>query len=315
MRNRGGGDDLVAAAEGKVGMNMMAAPLAMDRRTQRLGSEDPASGVLDIFGPGLVIASRCDAATVRRLLDQADEDIVTIAILSHPRGGPLLLAVADREQAAECVAEFASRGIVLCAASRSWLEDECAEGLAAGEELPLESGHYFLDVDTARLALDVARSPIKGRMGMLYQDTKRRELICSAMLQLFSGNLVPLGNDTLSAEDTRRLVEARRLIGTKFSEKLTLGSIAKACGLNRTKLARGFRELFDCSIAEALAERRLNWASSELTAGAMSVAQIAYSAGYLSHASFSRAFAKHYGVSPRQWRHIENSDSVRASDC
>jgi len=227
----------------------------------------------------------------------------------------LLLAIADREQATECVAEFAGRGIVLCALSRFWLEDECVEGLAAGEELPLGSGHYFLDVDTARLALEVARSPLKGRMGVLYQNTKRRELICSAMLQLLSGNLVPLGSDTLSVEDTRRLVEARRLIGTKFSEKLTLGSIAKACGLNRTKLARGFRELFDCSIAEALAERRLNWASAELAAGAMSVAQIAYSAGYLSHASFSRAFAKHYGVSPKQWRHIENSDSARTPSC
>ena len=75
------------------------------------------------------------------------------------------------------------------------------------------------------------------------------------MHQLFSGNLVPVGSDALSIEDTRRLIEARRLIATDFSKKLTLGSIAKACGLNRTNLARGFRALFDCSIAEALAEK------------------------------------------------------------
>jgi AraC-like DNA-binding protein len=66
-------------------------------------------------------------------------------------------------------------------------------------------------------------------------------------------------------------MEARCLIATNFAEKLTLGSIAKACGLNRTKLARGFRELFDCSIGKALAERRLNWASAELIAGRMPI--------------------------------------------
>jgi AraC family transcriptional activator of pyochelin receptor len=130
------------------------------------------------------------------------------------------------------------------------------------------------------------------------------------MHQLFSGNLVPVGNDVLSVEDTRRLMEARCLIATNFAEKLTLGSIAKACGLNRTKLARGFRELFDCSIGKALAERRLNWASAELIAGRMPISQIAYSSGYLSHASFSRAFAKHYGVPPKKWRRLENCHSA-----
>jgi AraC family transcriptional activator of pyochelin receptor len=179
----------------------------------------------------------------------------------------------------------------------------------------LKSRLFFLDADTTRLANDFMRSPMKGRVGALYQNAKCRELICSAMHQLFSGSLVPVGSNVLSHEDTRRLLEARRLIATNFSEKLTLGSIARACGLNRTKLAWGFRELFDCSIAEALVEKRLNWASSELMAGRMSISQIAYSSGYLSHASFSRAFAKHYGVPPRQWRRLENCAGSPAPAC
>ena len=295
-------------------MNVMTA-LTIDRTTPRLERDDMAAGVLDIFGPGLAIANRCDAATIHRLLDQVDDEAVILAILGQPRGSQLILAIASPAEAIERATEFTSRGIVLCAASRVWLEEECGEDLASGDEPLLPNGSYFLDADTARLANDVLRSPMQGRVGALYRNAKCRELICSTMHQLFSGNLVPVGSDAMSVEDTRRLIEARRLIATDFSKKLTLGSIAKACGLNRTNLARGFRELFDCSIAEALAERRLNWASTELVAGAMSISQIAYAAGYLSHASFSRAFAKHYGVSPKQWRRHENFDGARLSAC
>jgi AraC-like DNA-binding protein len=298
-------------------MNAIAASLTVDSPIPRPEPVEAAAGALDIFGPGLVIAHRCDPATVHRLLDQANDDVVILAILRQPRSTQLVLTIANAVQARDRVAEFTTtRGIVLCAASRLWLEEECGDGrLATREQLLHKSRSYFLDADTARLANDLLRSALKGRVGALYQNAKCRELICSAILQLLSGNLVPVGSDTLSIEHTRRLMEARRLIATNFSEKLTLGSIAKACGLNRTKLAWGFRELFDCSIAEALAQSRLNWASTELVAGSMSIAQIAYSSGYLSHASFSRAFARHYGVPPKQWRRLENCDGSQPPAC
>jgi AraC-like DNA-binding protein len=284
-------------------MCAMTASLTIEDKTSRLEGD---SGALDMFAPGLTIANRCDSATVHRLLGQATEDVVILAILTQEQGTQPVLTVAGLGHASDRAAELTRRGIVLCAASRTWLEEEFTDCLSTSNELPRKGRSYFLDADTTRLANDIIHSPMKGRVGALYQNARCRELICRAMHQLFSGNLVPVGNDLLSLEDTRRLMEARCLIANNFAEKLTLGSIAKACGLNRTKLARGFRELFDCSIAKALAERRLNWASSELIAGRMPISQIAYSSGYLSHASFSRAFAKHYGVPPKQWRRLEN---------
>ena len=296
-------------------MNMMTASLTMEHKRPPLERDDAVFGMLDSIGPGLVIASRCDGPTLDQLLDQADDDGLILAIVTQPQNNQLILVVASPIQAKERAAEFAVRGIVLCAASRFWLEEECGDGPAANTKRLLKDGSYFLDVDTARLANGVTHSPIQGRVGALYQNAKCRELICRTMHQLFSGNLISVGSDALSVGDTRRLIEANRLIATDFSKKLTLGSIAKACGLNRTNLARGFRELFDCSIAEALADRRLNWASTELAAGGMSISQIAHSAGYLSHASFSRAFSKHYGVSPRQWRRLDNFKPAQSAAC
>jgi AraC family transcriptional activator of pyochelin receptor len=136
-----------------------------------------------------------------------------------------------------------------------------------------------------------------------YRLAKSIELFCEA-LRLFADNaLAPLaGGGALSQADTRRLLAARRMIDDRWHEKLTLDAIARACGLNRAKLTRGFREMFDCSIAEAIAERRLDQASRLLRTTDLLVSSVGYESGYLNNASFSRAFSRHFGRSPSDYR-------------
>jgi AraC family transcriptional activator of pyochelin receptor len=98
------------------------------------------------------------------------------------------------------------------------------------------------------------------------------------------------------------VIEARRLIDEHWSEKLTLGQIARRCGLNRTKLTRGFRELYRCSVTEALAEKRLGEARRQLVATDLPVGIIGYRSGYTNNASFTRAFGRRFGVSPTDFR-------------
>ena len=137
-----------------------------------------------------------------------------------------------------------------------------------------------------------------------YRLAKSIELFCET-LRLFAGaGLAPLahGGGGLSQADTRRLLAARRMIDDRWNEKLTLDAIARACGLNRAKLTRGFREMFDCSIAEAIAERRLAQASRLLRTTDLLVSSVGYESGYLNNASFSRAFSRHFGRSPSDYR-------------
>lgn len=282
-------------------MNVMTSTLLAGPQPRPPGLGDGAD-MFDLSSAGLLIADPQDAVAVARLAAVDDEDVLFLAIASEARGNQLILVVAERRDQLWRVADAFGRSILMCAASRKWFEEEGEE--AAGDQA---TGSFYLDADTSRLLLSSPRSPMKGRVGALYRIAKSRELICTALHQYVSGELVPVAGDSLSVEDTRRVMEAQRLVATRFAEKLTLGSIARACGLNRTKLARGFREMFGCSFAEALSECRLNWASDELLAGHSSISQIAFSAGYLSHASFSRAFAKHFGVPPKHWRRSENS--------
>ena len=106
----------------------------------------------------------------------------------------------------------------------------------------------------------------------------------------------------LSNADSQRLVAARRVIEERWAEKLTLDMISRACGLNRAKLTRGFRDLFDCSVADALAQQRLGRASKMLLITDLPVSSIGYKCGYLNNASFARAFSRQFGVAPTRYR-------------
>ena len=136
-----------------------------------------------------------------------------------------------------------------------------------------------------------------------YRLAKSIELLCETLHLDGAGELVPVDAEgSLSHADSQRLLAARRVIEERWAEKLTLDSIARACGLNRAKLTRGFRELFECSVADAIAAQRLRQARQMLLATDLPVASIGYRCGYLNNASFARAFARHFGVAPTQYR-------------
>jgi len=136
-----------------------------------------------------------------------------------------------------------------------------------------------------------------------YRLAKSIELLCDTLRLIGDGALVPvLGESNLSQEDSRRILDARSMIEERWAEKLTLDKVARACGLNRAKLTRGFRQMFDCSIADALAERRLEGARLLLLSTDLPIASVGYRCGYLNNASFTRAFTRRFGAAPTQYR-------------
>jgi AraC family transcriptional regulator, transcriptional activator of the genes for pyochelin and ferripyochelin receptors len=132
---------------------------------------------------------------------------------------------------------------------------------------------------------------------------KSIELLCATFDSIARDALVPADADGALGElDARRIVAARRMIDEQWREKLTLDTIARACGINRAKLTRGFRSMFDMTIADAIAERRLGGAGQMLRSTDLPVASIGYACGYLNNAAFTRAFSRRFGVAPTQYR-------------
>jgi AraC family transcriptional activator of pyochelin receptor len=162
---------------------------------------------------------------------------------------------------------------------------------------------YHLTSQVRGIALALAECPMEGLARDTYRIGKSIELVCETLRALGRGSLVPVAPDGgLSQADSGRLVVARRMIDEQWSENLTLDGLARACGINRAKLTRGFRELYNCTVAEAIAERRLLEASRALRTTDLPVSSIGYANGYLNNASFSRAFGRRFGVTPSAYR-------------
>ena len=162
---------------------------------------------------------------------------------------------------------------------------------------------YHLPSELRTIAIAALHSALEGEMLMVYRGGKALELLCETLRLRTAGALVSMpSGGALSLADSRRLMDARRLIDERSHEKLTLETIARECGLNRAKLTRGFREMFDCTIAEARAERRLAGASHMLLTTDLPVSSVGYQAGYLNNASFARAFSRRFGACPTEFR-------------
>lgn len=87
----------------------------------------------------------------------------------------------------------------------------------------------------------------------------------------------------------------------EVTEPPTLSELAGLCKVSVRQLTRGFRASRGCSIGEHVAQSRLDNAK-RLLASDQSVKSIAYSLGFSSPSSFSYAFRRAVGETPRQFR-------------
>ena len=164
-------------------------------------------------------------------------------------------------------------------------------------------GAYHLPGELRAIVMAIYNCRHGGEACKVYRLGKSIELLCETIRIQIDGALTPVAtNGMLSLEDSQRLIAARRMIDERWAEKLTLDKIARDCGLNRAKLTSGFRSMFNCSVAEAISERRLKQAQTMLLTTDLPVSCVGYENGYMNNASFARAFARRFGMPPTDYR-------------
>jgi AraC family transcriptional activator of pyochelin receptor len=162
---------------------------------------------------------------------------------------------------------------------------------------------YHLPADLRVVVLALRDMQRDGPFEDLHRAAKATELLCRSIMHLRERSLLPLvAHGAVSERDVARVVAARDLIDERWSERLTVAVVARACGISRHKLTRGFRELYDCTVHEALAARRLDEARRILLTTDRPVSVVGYATGYLSNAAFTRAFGRRYGAPPSDYR-------------
>ncbi|WP_041738428.1 hybrid sensor histidine kinase/response regulator transcription factor [Echinicola vietnamensis] len=107
---------------------------------------------------------------------------------------------------------------------------------------------------------------------------------------------------TANPVDKAFLENAREYIEHNLeSEDLDVDSLAKKLNMSRPQFYRKIKGLTDKSAAEFITSFRMEKASKLLRSGEFNVSETAYKVGYNLPNNFSRAFIKHFGVSPSQY--------------
>jgi AraC family transcriptional regulator len=157
--------------------------------------------------------------------------------------------------------------------------------------------------------LDIPDANIRGLLLRLAQEVRHPGFASEVLVELICAQVaIELGRYCAAVNEgpvTGGLAPWRlRLIDERLREvhtAPTLAELADLCKLSVRQLTRGFRTSRGCSIGDHVAHSRLEHAK-RLLASDQSVKAIAYSMGFSSPSSFSYAFRKLLGETPREFR-------------
>jgi AraC family transcriptional regulator len=157
--------------------------------------------------------------------------------------------------------------------------------------------------------LDIPDTNIRGLLLRLAEEVRHPGFASEMLVELICAQIaIELGRycaAVIEGPMTGGLAPWRlRMIDERLREVQaapTLAELAELCQLSVRQLTRGFRASRGRSIGDHVAHSRLEQAK-RLLAGDQSVKAIAYSLGFSSPSSFSYAFRRLLGDTPRQFR-------------
>jgi AraC family transcriptional activator of pyochelin receptor len=150
--------------------------------------------------------------------------------------------------------------------------------------------------DAAIRALGAQLLGHQDQSSSLYRCAKALEL-ASLVFEGFSCAADVSSTGFLTPSDRDRLRAAHDLLVANAFAPPTLSDVARQCGLNLSKLNRGFRLTYGMAPYSYVQEYRLKHAYKSLAGGHFTVSQVAMEAGY-TPAHFSTLFRRRFGVAP-----------------
>jgi len=165
---------------------------------------------------------------------------------------------------------------------------------------------------TIPLLREIVRADRGDPLQWLYASAKANELLYVTLRNI--GAFAPRdgGHLKLTGRDRKQLHLIRDVLAANFVAPPRLPDLARRAGMNYSKLCTAFRQLFGETTAEFVRRQRLEFAHGLLRSSDLQVQQIANQAGYAHHGSFTAAFVRQFGYSPKQVRRPTAPTSVGA---
>lgn len=128
-------------------------------------------------------------------------------------------------------------------------------------------------------------------------------------LMAFSARLTQRSRP-LQPPGSRLAEEAASYIALHLEGDLALHKVARHFGFSREHFSRGFRQHFGVTYHRYVLNQRLAFARQLLQdTNSFSLLEIALAAGFQSHATFSRVFRQHEGITPKEFRTLHQACS------
>src|ERR671924_675807 len=96
--------------------------------------------------------------------------------------------------------------------------------------------------------------------------------------------------------------EATSIVDSEFASDLSLDDIARRVASSRRQLQRAYSEIGNTTFREHLTRVRMKRAAEMLVGRGLTVREVAYRVGYRQPAQFAKAFRRHHGASPSDFR-------------
>ena len=160
---------------------------------------------------------------------------------------------------------------------------------------------YNISFQKPREAHGAITAHLGYRLGAaLSQPDSASALTIEGLLYELLGEVLGAPRD--NAKKPPRLDQAVALLNDRFTESISLATIAREVDLHPTYLAREFRRRHRVTVGEYIRQRRVEYACARLIASSVPLSQVALEAGFTDHSHFCYIFKKCIGVTPRQFR-------------
>ena len=113
---------------------------------------------------------------------------------------------------------------------------------------------------------------------------------------------MPIQRPTTIRHRTSLFEDAVAIVNGEFASELSLDDIARRVASSRRQLQRAYAEIGETTFREHLTGVRMERAADLLTTRSLTVREVAYRVGYRQPAQFAKAFRRHHGASPSDFR-------------
>jgi transcriptional regulator GlxA family with amidase domain len=113
---------------------------------------------------------------------------------------------------------------------------------------------------------------------------------------------VPTQRPTTIRLRTSLFEEATDIVDQEYGSDLSLDEIARRVASSRRQLQRAYAEIGQTTFRDHLTRVRMEKAAELLTSRGLTVREVAHRVGYRQPAQFAKAFRRHLGVAPSDYR-------------